>query len=295
MGHDWRRWVLAAAMVGLAVVGVQLVGLPPAAAGTCPAPLRDRYEPGDTVTLVGFTEVCRAGHGAGALTRQVTEALAGDGGAVWGYMFRMDNARPGHQGPLPRPEQAPVGVFDVEVTEDEWRGWRMSLTFVLPAELEPGEYYLAMCQDPCTERVGHSHSVYVGVDPPSGHDSIVRNWPLDDPAVRDLPDDALLYGHDGQPLTAAQVRAGIRIGGEPARPPAAAADGASRPSARTETGSGGEGGSREVTGWLLVGSALLVGWLVVTRVGAPRKHVTKVGSGRTRNWGSPVICVGALG
>ena len=81
-------------------------------------------------------------------------------------------------------------------------------TFDLPADLPDGPYEVLFCNDPCTPRLGNFMSswIHVGVDPPCS--PVVRDWPLDDPAIRWLEDDALLQLPSGGSITAAEVRAG---------------------------------------------------------------------------------------
>ena len=91
---------------------------------------------------------------------------------------------------------------------------------------------MLFCNDPCTDALSTfiAEQVHVGVD---AEYEIVRDWPLDDPAIRWLEDDALLALPGGGEITAAEVRAGaapapVAVPGDPpaipsAPPPASAA------------------------------------------------------------------------
>jgi hypothetical protein len=102
---------------------------------------------------------------------------------------------------------APVTVEDVPPLPGDARDRRASVTFELPAELPPGNYQLALCNDPCTSGLEPlwPDTLHVGVDPEF---PVVRQWPLTEPAIRWLEDDALLAAPGGAAVTAADVRAG---------------------------------------------------------------------------------------
>src|SRR5690606_30036971 len=98
---------------------------------------------------------------------------------------------------------------------------RVGVEFRLPAELPPGRHEVVVCNDPCTMTIGEilASSIYVGVDPP---EPIVREWPLDEPAIRWLDGDALVLGSppSSPAVTAADVRAGRIVAPTPPREPA---------------------------------------------------------------------------
>jgi hypothetical protein len=129
-------------------------------------------------------------------------------------------------GPTDPTSGLPVGRFALDGATDAARGQRMELAFTLPAGLATGLYYLVVCEDPCASRPSGSLAatpLYVGVDPPPDGRP-VRRWPLDDPAIAELADDALVQPGDGPALTGAEARAarGIVAGGPEAaaEPPA---------------------------------------------------------------------------
>ena len=122
--------------------------------------------------------------------------------------------------PFVDPSDLPVGDVVVEDSPSpddphSWRPHRMSLTFELPPDLAPGAYEVLVCADPCTTSPGTfwPDAVHVGVD--ADH-PVVRDWPLSEPGIRWLEDDALILTPWGQQVTAAEVRAGTV-----AEPPAA--------------------------------------------------------------------------
>ena len=163
------------------------------------------------------------------------------------------------------------------------------MTFRLPDELGPDAYAVVVCNNPCTMTLGwlfDFSSISVGVDPP---DPIVRNWPLDEPIIRYLDDDALVsdpvcHGAcddiDDWTVTAAEVRAGYRptpttvqpvpssaetavaTTGPPASGPVAAPG--KSPAARAGADPAG-GVSSEVIAWLMGFGVLLVVWCLAWR------------------------------
>ena len=194
----WRRTVAVPAMAAVLTAAALVAGVSsPAAAGGGDLldPARDRYEPGQIVTMIGYG----------------TPPL--DGAVPWrettfhGYLrpiADIDDPRTGLQvGQVVVQEVAPYGS----------RSLRVSIEFRLPADLAPDTYVLDICDDPCTGTLAYfmPSQLYVGVDP---EQPLVRHWPYDDPAVRWLEDDALVSGHFYQPITAADIRAG-RIPPEP--------------------------------------------------------------------------------
>lgn len=188
----------------------------------------------------------------------------------------------------------PVGRFDIEDTPHRPRGFRMRLRFTLPDDLVPDTYYVLLCEDPCVTGLvyGMPHPIFVGVDPGSGP---VRGWPLDDPAIDILADDALVLGPDGDPMTAAEIRGlppSERVGlSEQARETAeseqsdlgeddvAIADdatagdetGATGGSGDEDGGSDGGGGLGVVA--LAIGAVVLALWVALTRMGGGRKQI----------------------
>lgn len=268
-------------MVLLAATGWPATAVPatPAAPAACPESIEDRYEPGDRVTIVGYTRHC---------VPDVGDSVAG--------------TRPlrGHLHPDPHPCPAdvahciplasswfgdpsagiPLGALTVDQGRHPPRGLRMTMTFTLPADLDAGVYFVTVCQDPCPAHLnyGNGRPLFVGVDPPAGR-SYVRHWPLDDPAIADLPADAVLLDPGGDEVTAGAVRA------RTVATTATTATGTGGGRERVETtaapaSADQDHGSRGASALLLVafgGPALL---LVAWRRGAGRKQVRRPPAGR---------------
>ena len=239
---------------------------PDGAAAACPQPVRDRYEAGETVTIVGYTEDCLA-------DRATTHHQP-----LYGYLHPDGNR------PAVEPATGlPLGRFVVEQTSHGSQGRRMSLTFTLPADLAAGAYYVEICRDPCTSRLTNeapahvsswgwpSWPIYVGVDPPENR-PIVRMWPLDDPAIEDLSDDARLMDNEGNETTVAAIQ-----GGRP---------GEVGPAERTETAAPADddpapnNGSARAILWFVTAAVVLVGVRTVSRLGPSRKKVRPPGPPR---------------
>jgi hypothetical protein len=238
-------------------------------------PARDRYEPGQEVTMVGYTADVADQDWRGA--EPFYAWLASEGSPD-----RTRLARVGIEAPADAPDGRPL---------------RVGVTFRLPSGLAPGRYWVDVCDAGCDTYVGWlmGGPLSVGVDPLH---PVVREWPLTDPAVRWLADDALLVGPGMQVVTAAQARsgqlpepvvpstsppppepAGDDPAGDPAgaRPSGGAGDGddAGAGSERAEgeraaavrTGGGGSGaGSGEVLAWSVAGVLLLGVWLAAWRL-----------------------------
>lgn len=273
-GSRLARW-LGLATASLVVCLPLLLATPVRAApAQCPQPVRDRYEPGETVTILGYG--CLGGFGWDEVDPSEVPAL-------YGYLepdpcaARTDH---GCRAILYGPDQSidlsdgiPLGRFTLEETQHELRGLRMSLTFAVPTDLPAGIYYVTICQDPCMGDFTRSSQIYVGLDRPADWPE-VRHWPLDDPAIQDLPADALLLGHDGEPVTAAEVRAGITRG-NPARPSSAGADRASVRTDAVEAETGHQDEGRWSLWWLGAIAVLVAAAWMVTRVGPALKQVRR--------------------
>jgi len=174
---------LPVVVVSLLAAALLLVGLgPPAhAGGSWFRPVKDRSEPGEPVTLVGYT-------GGGTLGGV-------EDGPFDGYLVTPDGAR------------LPVGRLDVRETgQGGYLTLRASITFTLPADLGPGVYEFHYCNAACDEGLGDiiGGEVFVGVDPSY---PVSREWALDDPEIANLADDARLVG-PGWETTAGELRAG---------------------------------------------------------------------------------------
>ncbi|MGH9117603.1 MAG: hypothetical protein ACRD0A_06910, partial [Acidimicrobiales bacterium] len=186
----------ATTAVGL-VLGSLVLASPAEAGGSWPSPVKDRYEPGEVVTIVGYTGVTPAGQYYGWLRVDPDAAYDPHPPPAWPFVHETDLR---------------VGNVVIERTaHGGWATWRASLSFPLPADLTTGEYEVVFCNDPCTQGLGDvvGAVIHVGVDPPNPP---VRDWPLDDPAIALLEPDAKLWysvaGVSSHTVTAAQVLAG---------------------------------------------------------------------------------------
>ena len=277
---------VAATVAAAALAAVTLAAAAPAGAGGADwlYPHRDRYEAGQQVLLVGYTEAIARSTGDDSVLAEA--ALRGDG-PYYAYL-RVDPAAIERDAPWdgsPWPYVRPADRRMSQVTAEEVSpvasrfSLRVSAAFRLPEELAPGGYEVIVCNDPCTTTLGYlvGSFVYVGTDPP---EPIVRDWPLDDPAIRHLDADALVAAPvceadctsiDDSTVTAAEIRAGYRppIATAPREPEPAAtstttspvsapvADAGTSPAGRAGADPAG-GVPSEVVAWLLAFGALLV-------------------------------------
>ena len=178
-----RRFLAGAASLLLVVV----LASPAAAGGSWFDTTRASYEPGDEVTLVGYT-----GDGDWITAEQFEGWLIGEG-----------------VGAPPDPNVDPdfalnVGTVELERTgEGGWAAVRASITFTLPDDLPPGVYGFTHCYQDCGEQLGEllGGSVYVGVDNPRHSVS----WPLSEPELANLESDVLVQG-PGYQQTAGVLR-----------------------------------------------------------------------------------------
>ena len=175
---------LPAVVVALAAVGAPV---PASAGGTVLYPVHDRYEVGDEAVMV-----------AHSIVRQPVDLSAGPHRA---YIQAGDR-------------RLFVGELMAERTGERpgWTALRISIRFTVP-ELAPDEYWLGYCVGPCDGKsepyapMGDvlGGPVFVGVDPPR---PLERDWPLDEPEIANLDDDAVLpAGHEHQ-TTAGAFRRG---------------------------------------------------------------------------------------
>ncbi len=267
------RGMAVATAVAAAVTGMSMQAAGPAGAGGGDVlyPARDRYEPGQTVTMIGYGY----GYGDPQATWRTTQ--------FHGYLLAaadLEQAFP----PVPGMRMGPVVVQ--EVAPFQGRDLRVGIEFALPAELPPGEYLLDICDDPCVTRLAYfmPSSVHVGVDPSY---QVVRDWPLTDPAIRWLEPDALLAGPTFEPVTVADVRAG-RVPTAP--PPAAApmpvpeaAAPASRPAAPVRPSGVSDGAERD-------GDTSAVTGETVRATAAPTDDRPSPGAG----WGAAALALGLV-
>lgn len=195
------------------LVGAGLVVAGPAyAGGGHLTPVRERYDPGQVATLVGYT-------GDPVLTALPDEPF---------YAYLRPSAQGAGTGA--RLLRSDIYVGDLAVEETRHRGYlrfRVSVRFTVPAYLEPGDYDVIYCTDPCTaawigDLVGGQLSV--GVEPAR---PVARYWAPDDPEIAHLAPDAVLVG-PGFSATAADLRGG-RSGRGAAAPAAPATPGTQPP------------------------------------------------------------------
>jgi hypothetical protein len=294
VGERRVRAGIGAAVAVAALAAVTLAAPTPAGAGGGDwlYPDRDRYEAGEQVRLVGYTQaLARSALDERALTR----AELRRNGPYYAYL-RVDPAaaeRDATQEDSPLPYAHPADLQLGRVTTDEIspaRGdysLRVSATFWLPRDLAPGEYNVTVCNDPCTTTLGwlFGSPLYVGIDPV---EPIVRAWPLDEPAIRYLANDALVAapacegdcnGIADWSVTAAEIRAGYRpppvtvppepgpaVGTATSAPPASepAAGAGKSPAGRAGTDPAG-GVPSEVVAWVTGFGVLLVVWCLAWR------------------------------
>ncbi len=219
--HTSSRVRRGAAALTVAVAVALATEAPVAAGGgDWVFPARDRYEAGQTVTMIGY------GQGVDAALRARGPFYA------WLRVDPLaDDAASAAPWPGVQPSDLRLGRVLVEdlgrpVDGTTFGGdQRLSVAFDLPADLPPRAYEVLFCNDPCTDALSTfiAEQVHVGVD---AEYEIVRDWPLDDPAIRWLEDDALLALPGGGEITAAEVRAGaapapVAVPGDPPATPSA--------------------------------------------------------------------------
>jgi hypothetical protein len=160
LGRAHRGFVRVGAMCTLALIAVAVAAEPAAAGGSWLAPVRDRYEPGDVVTLVGYV-------GPGGTLGSV------DDGPFFAYLRRMDAA---HKAPTdlpiapfsPQPSDLRLGQLVVEHTgRADYAAYHVSIQFPLPDDLPAGRYGVSYCNATCTKGLSDliGGVVFVGRDP----------------------------------------------------------------------------------------------------------------------------------
>jgi hypothetical protein len=168
-------FIRAGFMSALALTAVAMAADPAAAGGSFLTPVRDRYEPGDAVTLVGYAGPSGS---LGSL----------EDGPFFAYLRRMDDAL---QAPTmapfaPQPTDLKLGQLVVEPTgRADYAAYRASITFGLPADLPVGRYGVAYCDSTCTKGLTDliGGVIFVGRDPDG---PISRRWPLEEPERANL-------------------------------------------------------------------------------------------------------------
>ncbi|MGH9211010.1 MAG: hypothetical protein ACRD2C_10050 [Acidimicrobiales bacterium] len=215
-----RKVLDATALAALAVAAVVGLPGPEAAAGGMDQmyPVQDRYEPGETATMVGYT--------VRSTDPQVWEHADpdvldwSDTGPFHGYL-RVDSRWP-EGGPMDRqpgllPTDVDLGEPAVNATDPGADGYapvRVSLTFRLPADLQAGAYLVGITDQWGSRYLGHLDAswIYVGIDPIQ---PVIRAWPHAEPAIVDLDPGALLWDGD---LSGTVTAAELRSGGVPSLP-----------------------------------------------------------------------------
>jgi hypothetical protein len=298
MARVGERRVRAGIGAAAAVAALSALTLTPptpagAGGGDWLYPDRDRYEAGQQVRLVGYTAATAR---MVVDDRALSAAVLRRNGPYYAYL-RVDPAAverdtPRDRGPWPyvHPTDGRMGqvaVDEVTPAASPHYSVRVSAAFRLPQGLAPGVYDVTICDEPCTTTIGwlFSSPVYVGIDPA---DPIVRAWPLDDPAIRFLGDDALVAapaceancnGIDDWSVTAAEIRAGYRpapitVPTEPERAAGTATTGppttgplvnaGKSPAGRAGTDPAG-GVPSEIVAWVTGFGVLLVVWCLAWR------------------------------
>ena len=184
---------------------------PASAGGGWLSPVQDRYEPGQEVTLVGYTQ--------GPVPDET----------FYAYLRRAGD------GSLPALDDSGRYVGELVVRETAHRGYlrfRVSVTFAVPATLAAGEYEVTYCDDPCTGQfLGDlvPSPVSIGVSPAR---PLARTWAPDEPEIANLAPDAVLVGPGYQttagalraPPTTAAVAPAVLVPAPAPAPPAPAPD-----------------------------------------------------------------------
>lgn len=166
------------------VAVMALGGTPAGAGGGQLAPVQDRYEPGGTATMVGYTGMAVPDEPFYAYLRpfgEDTTALDDSGIYVGELVVR-------------------------ETAHRDYLRLRVSITFDVPAGLAPGQYELTYCVDPCTATfLGDlvPSALSIGVDPIR---PVVRTWAPEEPEIANLAPSAVLVG-PGFQTTAGALRA----------------------------------------------------------------------------------------
>jgi hypothetical protein len=168
--------------VALLVAALLLLALPAVSGGglVLKSP-EDRYEVGDSALFVGYLEASLAWAGEGPWTATLHPA---DESASESLLIE----------PL---TVEPTGIGG-------YLSHRFSLSFTVPGDLAPGQYFIAVHNE-SGDGIGGA-SIAVGVDPE--WDTPSYELALDDPLIDQLPGDALIVGAFPS-VTAAQLRAGV--------------------------------------------------------------------------------------
>jgi hypothetical protein len=229
-------------------------------------PVADRYEPGEVATLVGYT-----GPGAQGWVED---------GPFYAFLTPTDWAG------------ADIDLGPLTVTDTGrggWRALRVSLSFPVPDDLEPGAYSVWYCNEDCATGLGDlaGGTVAIGIDPDQ---AVLRTWPLDEPEIANVAPDTVIAG-PGYQASASAIRSGDLDPREPppptppppppaASPPVPVAVEVPPPPPPPATLPPAPGGAAPAVsaGWLLFGSLLaggcLASVLVALRVRPPAEWST---------------------
>jgi hypothetical protein len=169
-------------MCTLALAAVAVAADPAAAGGSWLSPVRDRYEPGEMVTLVGYV-------GPGGSLGSV------DDGPFFAYLRRLDV-------PLTVPNELAMAPFTPQASDLRlgelvvqntgragYLAYRVGIQFRLPSRLPAGRYGVVYCNSTCTKGLSDliGGVIFVGRDPDA---PIYRTWPADEPERANLEGDA---------------------------------------------------------------------------------------------------------
>jgi hypothetical protein len=177
-----RRFAQAGALSTLALVALVVAIEPAAAGGSHISPVRDRYEPGDTATLVGYI-------GPGGTLGSVED------GPFFAYLRRLDVPlgvpNELQMAPFgPQSSDLPIGQLLVQSTgRPGYLAYRVSIQFRLPTGLTAGRYGVIYCNATCTKGLSDliGGVIFVGRDPDG---PISREWPPDEPERSNLEGNA---------------------------------------------------------------------------------------------------------
>jgi hypothetical protein len=155
-----KRFALAVALFTLSLVAVVVAAEPAAAGGSWLSPIRDRYEPGETATLIGYV-------GPGGTLGGVED------GPFFAYLRRLDVPLtvPNQLAMAPFAPQASdlrLGEFAVQKTgRPGYLAYRVSIQFLLPRGLPAGRYGVIYCNATCTKGLSDliGGVIFVGRDP----------------------------------------------------------------------------------------------------------------------------------
>jgi hypothetical protein len=170
-----KRFAQAAALSTLALVAVVVAAESAAAGGSWLSPVRDRYEPGDTVTLVGYVGP------SGTLGRV-------EDGPFFAYLRGLDV-------PLTAPNQLAMAPFTPQASDlrlgelavqntgrPGYLAYRVSIQFPLPRGMPAGRYGVIYCNATCTKGLSDliGGVIFVGRDPDG---PLQRTWPPEEPEI----------------------------------------------------------------------------------------------------------------